>query len=67
MEESRSSFESSDLKQEGGRVRVKRRDGQVFIIKPERITSSPLDVEGVDLEITTDEIMEFIAESRRFS
>ena len=50
-----------------GEVRVKRRDGQVFIIKPEQKTASPLDVEGIDLNITTDEIVQFIAEGRRFS
>ncbi len=49
-----------------GEVRVKRRDGQVFVIKPERVTTSPLDVEGIDLNISTDEILQFIAESRRF-
>jgi hypothetical protein len=49
-----------------GEVRVKRRDGQVFVIKPERLTTSALDVEGIDLNISTDEILQFIAESRRF-
>jgi hypothetical protein len=50
-----------------GEVRVKRRDGQVFIIKPERKTASPLDIQGIDLGITTDEIVAFIAEGRRYS
>ncbi len=50
-----------------GEVRLKRRDGQVFVIKPERITASPLDIEGIDLDITVDEIVDFIAEGRRYS
>ena len=48
-----------------GEVRVKRRDGQVFVIKPETRTDSPLDVEGVDLDITSAEIVQFIHEGRR--
>ena len=46
-------------------VRVKRKNGQTFIIKLEREASSPLDVAGVDLGITTAEIVQFIRESRR--
>lgn len=49
-----------------GEVRVKRRDGQVFVIRPERTTTSPLDVKGIDLDLSTDEILQFIAESRRY-
>jgi len=48
-----------------GEVRVKRKDGQTFVIRPERKASSPLDVEGVDLGITTTEIVQFIREGRR--
>jgi len=48
-----------------GEVRIKRRDGQVFIIRPQKRQGSPLDVEGVQLNLTRDEILESIAESRR--
>lgn len=48
-----------------GEVRVSRKGGQTFVIKPEQKASSPLDVEGVDLSITTAEIVQFIRESRR--
>ena len=48
-----------------GQVRVKRKDGQTFVIKPEQTAGSPLDVEGVDLDITTAEIVACIRESRR--
>lgn len=50
---------------EHGEVRIKRRDGQSFVIRPEAKEGSPLDVEGVDLGITTDEILSFIQEGRR--
>ena len=48
-----------------GAVRIRRRDGQTFIIRPEQQTGSPLDVEGVDLNITADEIVAFVHEGRR--
>jgi hypothetical protein len=48
-----------------GEVRVKRKDGQIFVIRPAVKTDSPLDVEGMELGITTDEIVQFIHESRR--
>ena len=48
-----------------GEVRVKRKDGQTFVIKPEQKAGSPLDVEGINLGITTTEIVQFIRESRR--
>ena len=48
-----------------GEVRIKRRDGQVFVIRPEVSTKSPLDVEGIDLDMTAEEIAAFIAEGRR--
>ena len=50
-----------------GEVRLKRRDGQVFVIRPEHPAHSPLDVEGIDLNITKDEIVQSITESRRYS
>jgi PAS domain-containing protein len=50
-----------------GEVRIKRRDGQIFVIRPELATGSPLDIVGVDLDITRDEIIAFIAEGRRYS
>lgn len=48
-----------------GEVRVKRKDGQVFVIRPVAPEDSPLDVEGVDLGLTAEEILQFIQESRR--
>ena len=54
-----------DLAVRKGEVRVKRKDGQTFVIKPERKVGSPLNVEGVNLGITTTEIVQFIRESRK--
>ena len=48
-----------------GEVRVKRKDGQTFVIRPEQTAGSPLDVDGVDLDVTTAEIVQAIRESRR--
>ena len=43
-----------------GEVRIKRKDEQTFVIKPERRVGSPLDVEGLELGITAGEIVQFI-------
>ena len=48
-----------------GEVRIIRKDGQVFVIRPEVRRESPLDVEEVNLDVTTDEILQAIRESRR--
>ena len=50
-----------------GEAKVKSKDGRTFVIRPERKTISPLDVEGVDLGMTTAEIVQFIHEGRKFS
>lgn len=48
-----------------GAVRVKRRDGQVFLIQPDRPRRSPLDVPGIDTEMTTEEIVGIVREMRQ--
>lgn len=48
-----------------GEVRIKRKDGRMFIIKSEPKRESPLDVKGVKLDLTADEIVGFIREGRR--
>jgi len=50
---------------EEGEVRIKRKDGRVFIVKVQPRADSPLNVKGIDLGITTDEIVQFIQEGRR--
>jgi len=48
-----------------GEVRIKRRDVQVFVIKPQKRKGSPLDVDGIDLNLSRDEILQSIEEGRR--
>ena len=48
-----------------GEVRVKRKDGQVFVIRPAPRQDSPLNVAGIDLGVTASEILQFIQEGRR--
>jgi PHD/YefM family antitoxin component YafN of YafNO toxin-antitoxin module len=48
-----------------GEVRIRRKDGQVFVIKLEPKTESPLEVEGLNLDLSTQEILDFIAEGRK--
>lgn len=47
-----------------GKVRIKRTNGQVFILKPESAKRSALDVAGIDLGVSTKEIVEFVREGR---
>jgi len=49
---------------EDGEVKIRRKDGQVFVIRPVTKVESPLDVEGIDLGLSTSEIVAFIRESR---
>jgi antitoxin Phd len=53
-----------EAKREGA-IRIRRRDGQAFILKSERRERSPLDVNGLNLNITREEIVEYIREGRR--
>jgi len=48
-----------------GEARGKRRDGRVFVIKTLAGRESPLDVEGVDLKLSREEIVRFVREGRR--
>lgn len=48
-----------------GRVRIRRRDGQVFDVTPGRPARSPLDVVGVSIGARAGETLEWIDESRR--
>lgn len=50
--------------QRKGAVRIKRRDGSEFEIAPVRSQSSPLDVPGVDLGLSAEEIVSVVREMR---
>ena len=53
-----------DEAQRKGAVRIKRRDGSEFEIAPVRSQASPLDVEGVDLGLSAEEIVAAVREVR---
>ena len=48
-----------------GQVRIRRQDGQAFVVRPDRSETSPLDVPGLNLDVTADEIVQFVKEGRR--
>ena len=50
-----------------GEVRIKRKDGRVFVLKLEPSCDSPLDAEGLDLGLTAEEIVQLVQEGRRTS
>lgn len=57
----------ADLLEQVGRdgvVRIRRNDGRTFLVTPEQKVASPLDVPGIDLNLTKEEIIDFIREGR---
>ncbi|MEE8056424.1 MAG: type II toxin-antitoxin system Phd/YefM family antitoxin [Pseudomonadales bacterium] len=66
--EARQNFASVlDLAQKEGAVCVNRRDGQSFTIQPSKPSGSPLNVQGVDLGLSSQEIVDFVREGRERS
>jgi len=63
--EARQNFASilDEAKSEGV-VCIKKRDGEAFYIKPASIKKSPLDVIGIDLGISSEDIVSSIRECR---
>ncbi|MGB1128380.1 MAG: type II toxin-antitoxin system Phd/YefM family antitoxin, partial [Opitutales bacterium] len=47
-----------------GKVLIRRRDGRLFSIVPERPVKSPLDVEGIPTDLKREEILDVLRESR---
>lgn len=47
-----------------GKVAI-RKDDQIYILMPVSKNISPLDIEGVDIDITSKDIIQFIHESRK--
>ncbi len=63
--EARQNFASLlETAQKDGAVRIRRKDGSSFVVQPESTGASPLDIEGVDLGVTTDEIVDMVREGR---
>ena len=51
--------------QEKGAVVIRGPDGRAYMLQPEpTLNSSPLDVPGIDLDITTEEIVQIVREMR---
>jgi hypothetical protein len=48
-----------------GAVSIRRRDGQVFVLRPERSPQSPLAVRGLNLPLGRAEIVALVREGRR--
>ncbi|MFC1582369.1 type II toxin-antitoxin system Phd/YefM family antitoxin [Planctomycetota bacterium] len=53
-----------DKAKKDGSVIIKRKDGTVFEIHPVIKKDSPLDVKGVNLKLSSDEIVDIIREIR---
>ena len=53
-----------DVAKRDGSVAIRCRDGQTFILSPQPMDNSPIDVEGVDLDITTEEIIDINRQGR---
>ncbi|MCH7856471.1 MAG: type II toxin-antitoxin system Phd/YefM family antitoxin [Gemmatimonadetes bacterium] len=47
-----------------GEVRIKRRDGTEFTLRPVESIGSPLDVPGVDTDLNTEDILGAIRDGR---
>jgi len=63
--EARQNFASVlDSAQKEGAICINRRDGQSFILQPNKSSKSLLDVKGIDLDITSDEIVDIVREGR---
>ena len=50
--------------QKEGAIRIRRKDGQVFVLQPAEVEDSPLNIPGIQLDITTNEIIDIIREGR---
>jgi antitoxin Phd len=48
-----------------GAVRIRKRDGQIFILRPEKKPKSPLDVPGINLNLNREEIVRLVREGRK--
>ena len=48
-----------------GEVRIRRRDGRSFAVRPAKTKRSPLDVDGIETDLSGDEIVRTVREMRR--
>ena len=48
-----------------GAVRIRRKDGTVFVLQPAPVRGSPLDVPAVKRKLTREEVVDRVREGRR--
>lgn len=53
-----------DEARKGGEIRIKRRDGSEFAVRPVRSGTSPLDVRGVETGLSRADILAAVRDSR---
>ncbi len=53
-----------DQAEQDGEVRIIRKSGKIFVIRPDSPSRSPLDVPGIKLNLTADEIVNIVREGR---
>jgi len=53
-----------DTAKKEGAICIAKRDGEVFYLTPASSKKSPLDIEGVNLGLSSDEIVSYVNEAR---
>ena len=53
-----------DSARKTGQVLIRRQDGAMFSLTPVASPQSPLDVKGLGSDVSTDEVVSFVRESR---
>ncbi len=48
-----------------GGVRIRRKDGQLFVLRPEAQAGSPLDVKAIRTRVSRSDLLDAIREGRR--
>ena len=48
-----------------GKVLVKRKDGSLFAVQPQKTTESPLNVKGIKTSVSSQELVRTVRASRR--
>ncbi len=54
-----------DKAKKEGKVLIKKRDGSSFILSPLPVAESPLNVRGINIDLTSQEIIDVLKEVRR--
>ncbi|CAN5892376.1 hypothetical protein BH24GEM1_BH24GEM1_13660 [soil metagenome] len=54
-----------DLAVAEGEVRIRRKDGRAFVLRPEQSVLSPLDVPALEARLGRDDILDAVREGRR--